>query len=106
MTSRIISAGIYYHQKYPGFIIFYRIGDHYVAFQEDAEKAAPILRLPVYIMAESIPFLPVACSEFLDAVEYLATCSISAKGIIYRDKKGECAVPDVKFLSEESEADY
>lgn len=106
MTSRIILAGAYYHQKYPGFIIFYRLDDCYVAFQEDAGRAAKVLQKSVYTTNEGIDCLRLIRSEFLDAVELLAMCGLSVKGITYRDNDGKYAIPDVKILSEEEEMDY
>lgn len=106
MTNRIILAGVYYHQKYPGSLIFYRLDEHYVAFEADAERAAKVLQRNIITNPEGVDCLQLLRSEFLDAVELLAMCGISVKGISYRDDSGEYAVPDVKILSEEEEIDY
>lgn len=106
MINRIILAGAYYHQKYPGSLIFYRLDEHYVAFQDDAERAAKILQRNISAACEGVECLQLACSEFLDAVELLAMCGLHVQGIAYRDDNGNFAVPDVKILSEEEEMDY
>ncbi len=106
MTSRIISAGVYYHQKYPGSLIFYRLENSYVAFQEDAERAAKILQMVVTPTREGISSLSIVRSKFLDAMELITMCGISFRGITYRDDDGELAIPDVKRLQEEEEMDY
>ena len=99
-------AGVYYHQKYPGSLIFYRLDEHYVAFQNDAERAAKILQRNVSAARTGVKCLQIARYEFLDAVESLAVCGLHAQGITYRDDSGNFAVPDVKILSEEEEMDY
>lgn len=106
MTNRIVLAGAYYHHKYPGSLIFYRLDEHYVAFLEDAERAAKILQRRIETNREGVKCLQLMRSEFLDAVELLAMYGIFVKGITYRDDNGKFAVPDVKILSEEEEMDY
>lgn len=106
MTSRIISAGMYFHQKYPGSLIFYRMGNSYVAFQEDAERAAKILQMVVTPTREGISSLSIVRSQFLDAMELITMCGISFRGIAYRDDDGNFAIPDVKRIQEEEEMDY
>ena len=106
MVNRILMAGVYFHQKYPGSIIFYRLGEYYTAFQDDAERAASILRRKINTDNSNISYLQITRSEFLDAVEALALCGISAKGLVFRDDNGNLTVPDVSDLLEETEMDY
>lgn len=106
MTSHIISAGTYYHQKYPGSLIFYRLGNSYVAFQEDAERAAKILQMVVEPTREGIPSLSIVHSQFLDTMELITMCGITFRSVIYRDDDGNYAIPDINRLQKEEEMDY
>ena len=106
MTHRILLAGTYYHQKYPGALIFYRLEDYYIAFQADANRASKVLQRTLQIYCEGVQCIRIARSEFLDIVELLSMCGISAIGITYRDDDGHFAIPDVNILNEEEEMDY
>lgn len=106
MTSRIISAGAYFHKKYPGSLIFYRLENSYVAFQEDAERAAKILQMVVTPTREGISSLSIVRSQFLDTMELITMCGIMFRCITYRNDDGVFAIPDVKRLQEEEEMDY
>lgn len=106
MTSHLKLAGEYYHDRFPGSIIFYRLGDSYVAFLEDAQRAASILRKPIEMTADGVPSLSIVQSEYLDSTELLAMCNVPVHGIIYRNDDGEFDIPDVNLLKEEEEMDY
>ena len=106
MTSHLKLAEVYYHNKYPGSLIFYRIGENFVAFMEDAKRAATVLRKPIQLTADGALSLSIVRTEFLDCVDLLSVCDIEVHGITYRNDEGKFAIPDVKLLQEEEDMDY
>jgi DNA mismatch repair protein MutS len=47
-----------FKKKYPGCILFFRIGENYEAFCEDAEVCSKILNIPLTIRNKSNRFIP------------------------------------------------
>lgn len=105
MTNYITLANEYYKNKYPGYIIFYRKNDDFVAYLENAARVSRVLGIPVAQTKEEIPYVSIHHLEFLDVVGFLNTCGISAKGILYRNDNGEYDIPDVEVLEAEENMD-
>lgn len=106
MFSRIIMAGMHYHETYPGTIIFYRISDCYVAFQGDADKVAGVLSKQVLYADNGIRWVGICCSDLLSVIGDLAAHGLKAKAVTGYDEDGNHTIPDIEELKNSCKLDY
>lgn len=105
MKHKIQKANLYYRDKVPGSIVFYKLSDGYTAFNTDMDKISHLVGAPVIIKYE-LPAITLPHQDFFDRVEILGQCGIPYQSIIYRNDAGELDVPDIEKLKEEQEIDY
>ena len=101
MNDKTTEAYNYYKKQHTPFIIFFRVGDSYRAFFEDASKISALTGSPMADEAVAFP-----CGRILDVVALLAEKGLMSKIISVRNETGEFAIPDVKNIDMESEMDY
>ena len=106
MTSSIVQVEKYYHQKYPGTLIFFRVDDSFVAFDEDASRVAGVLQRPTFRDVSGQITISLDYNEYFESVELLSYCGFVAKAIVYRNDEGKFDVPDINYINEELESDY
>ena len=106
MKEQIFLAGDYFHKKYPGYLIFYRLEGFYVSFQNDAQRAAKILQQPLCSYCSGVCALKIPTSSFLDSIDTLNLCGCPVRCVIYRGSDGKYSIPDVKILKKEEDMDY
>ena len=105
MNDLITIAGAYYHKVYPGNIIFYRLGDSYVTYQDDAIKTAIALELPIRYLPPDIPCLEIPSSNFFNTADTLSLHGLTAVAIISYDDDGRYSIPDINSIQQEQNSD-
>lgn len=106
MIDRILSAGEYYHRRFPATIIFYRTGDEFTAFQEDAATVSEILKAECTTLNSRILTYSIPLSDDFRVSEILHRNGLSAKFVSCRDENGVFSVPDVSLIESEEQIDY
>lgn len=84
----------HFHTIYPGFVIFFRISNNYVAFFEDAEESAKALGAD--LVSGDIPVFSLNASDVLDSIEHLSMSGVNAITVTYTNKNGEHCLPEIE----------
>ena len=102
MNQKAIEAWNYYKKMFPSFHIFFRQGDTYKVFGDDAENVSDALGVPLVDGEVTFP-----ADTILDTVSKLYESGIVAKLISYRtgDEDSQYEIPDVAELDKERKAD-
>ncbi len=100
MNTNATEAYRYYKGLYSPFIIFFRIGNSYRAFHDDAELVSEALGVPIDNGCAELP-----AEGILDAIGKLSESGHQSKTVTYRNESGEYDIPDVELLKQEKEAD-
>lgn len=103
MDSKNIEAYNYYKQQYPGTVIFFRVGNNYEAYQEDAKIVSPIIGEEPGSNMNKISF---PTDKVYDFIALLANHNITTKLISYRNENGDFDVPDIEKIKYDQEIDY
>lgn len=105
MGSKKIEAYSYYKQQYPDTLIFFRVGDYYEAYQEDAATVGALLGMQA-LNEDDLIKIVVPVREIFDFVAVLATYNIITKLISRRDESGGFDIPDIDKIKYDQEIDY
>jgi DNA mismatch repair ATPase MutS len=101
-----IRAYCYYKEQYPQPVIFFRVGNDYEAYLEDAvtvSKMVSGIKLEQTKLGNIIKF---SISQEFDYISSLASYGITIKTINQRNQIGNFDVPDVDLIINDKEIDY
>jgi DNA mismatch repair ATPase MutS len=108
MGSGNIKAYCYYKQQYPETVVFFRVGNNYEIYQEDAKRVGKIIGLDTEDFMQDQESSAKLKFPIDIAYEYafaLASHNIVIKMISQRNQDGEFDVPDIDELQMEKEID-
>jgi DNA mismatch repair ATPase MutS len=109
MASNKIMAYCYYQQQYPGAVIFFRVGDNYEVYQEDAGIVAQIIDVQTEISGtghEAVASVRFPVGKGHEYALLLTRHNITVKMISQRNEAGSFDVPDVDQIESDRESDY
>ena len=81
------------------------IQSRFEAYEDDAIQLGAVLNLPVHLQ-EGVKFCSFPDYELENTLLFLVQIGISVKTIEYRDENGVFAIPKVKQILDDIEADY
>ena len=101
MDNLYIEAYKFYKNDYAhGLVLF-----HIEAYEDDAIQLGAVLNIPVHLQ-EGVKFCSFPDYELENTLLFLVQIGISVKTIEYRDENGVFAIPKVKQILDDIEADY
>ncbi len=100
MNKNATEAHRFYKEQYAPFIIFFRVGNFYNAYLEDAQNISSTLGIPIKDGCVKVP-----SDQILDIVGTLSQSGFHSKIITYRNDNGRYTIPDVTRLKKEMEMD-
>lgn len=105
MDNLYIEAYKFYKNDYAHGLVLFHIQSHFEAYEDDAIQPGAVLNLPVYLQ-EGVKFCSFPDYELENTLLFLVQIGISVKTIEYRDENGVFAIPKVKQILDDIEADY
>lgn len=109
MGSKNIKAYCYYKQQYPETVIFFRVGNNYEIYQEDAERVSKIVGIDTEEFLqnqESSVKVKFPADMAYEYTSVLASHNIVIKMISHRNENNEFDVPNIDELQMDKEIDY
>jgi DNA mismatch repair ATPase MutS len=100
-----LQAYCYYKEQYPQSVVFFRIGDNYEAYREDAVTVNKIVGVEFEQMTPEKEVKFLIDKEF-DYISLLASHNIEVKIISQRNQTGDFDIPDVDLIINDKEIDY
>ena len=91
MDNLYIEAYKFYKSEYAHGLVLFHIQSRFEAYEDDAIQLGAVLNLPVHLQ---------------NTLLFLVQIGISVKTIEYRDENGVFAIPKVKQILDDIEADY
>jgi DNA mismatch repair ATPase MutS len=96
----------YYKNRYPNFIVLFRIGDIYEAYADDAAKVSSITGYLIFTDQDNFDILSFPKSFLQYFVEKISDSELGIKIVSYVGENGKYALPDIKKLEENRRNDY
>lgn len=100
--NQVMEAYSYYKAIHKDCCIFFRIGNSYIAFFDDAKLVASLLR----ISCDNSEKCVVPNDNVLDYVEKLYHDGVVCKLISYRNASGDYVLPDIEQIKSDKTEDY
>ena len=105
MDNLYIEAYKFYKNDYAHGLVLFHIQSPFEAYEDDAIQLGAALNLPVHLQ-EGVKFCSFPDYELENTLLFLVQIGISVKTIEYRDENGVFAIPKVKQILDDIEADY
>lgn len=96
----------YYKNRYPNFIVLFRIGDIYEAYADDAAKVSSITGYLIFTDQDNFDLLSFPKSLLQYFIEKISNNGLGAKVVSYVDETGKFALPDIERIEENRRNDY
>lgn len=101
MNDKLMKAYHFYKAQCARFIIFFRVGDHYKAFYEDAMILNQELGPP--IIDDCVTYHK---DKILEVMGVMADHDLPVRTISRKNKNGEYDIPDMSEIMSEYQIDY
>lgn len=96
----------YYKNRYPNFIVLFRIGDIYETYAGDAAEISSITGYLIFTDQDNFDLLSFPKSLLQYFVEKISNNGLGTKIISYVDETGKFALPDIERIEENRRNDY
>lgn len=96
----------YYKNRYPDFIVLFRIGDIYEAYADDAAKISSITGYLLFTDKDNFDTLSFPKSFLQYFMEKISDKELGVKVISYVGENGKVTLPNIKKIEENRKNDY
>jgi DNA mismatch repair ATPase MutS len=100
-----VRAYCYYKEQYPQSVIFFRVGNDYEAYREDAVTVNKIVGIE-FGQTMSEKKVKFSMNKGSDYISLLTSQDIAVKTISQRNQNGDFDIPDVDLIINDKEIDY